>query len=577
MYFEKNLQGRKGVRMEGRPVMLIADDVEINRTILRQIFQDQYEVHEAMNGQDALDKLTQQEVNLLLLDLVMPVMDGYEVLSYLKRHDAYAELPVLAMTQRGDSDGQARAIEMGAADFITKPFHPLIVRRRAHNVLANVENEWRKAMQAAKDHQLQEMHRSIEEDSLTGIDNRETFYRKTAELLQKNEAVPYDLIYFDIDDFRIINALFHVETGNLILKTAAFYLQAAAGGLGTCGRLEIDHFALCVPRGSIDVRMLLQGLDHTVQSLGISHNVLFYAGVYPIENIYLPIDQMIERAHFAMERVRGSHVERFYTYDHDMREQMLHEQMILRDMEFALQERQFEVWYQPIYRATTGQAVQAEALVRWQHPSEGLIEPTLFVPIFEHNGFIVRLDRYVWEEVAKFLAAEKEQYGTAMPVSVNVSRLNFYNHGLLEFLLELLRRYKLAPDLIRLEVTEQAYMENPQQIAKAIEEFRAKGFRVLMDNFGSGASSLKMLKNLPVDVLKVDMRFLHGGDEQRARAILAAIVQTAKAMDTGLIMEGVETKEEVDFLTSIGCDAMQGYYYAWPMPAEEFRKKLHEG
>ena len=563
--------------MDGQPVMLIADDVELNRTILRQIFQDQYEVYEAANGQDVLETLGRREVNLLLLDLVMPVMDGYEVLAYLKGHDAFAELPVLAMTARGDSDGQARAIEMGAADFVTKPFHPLIVRRRAHNVLANVENEWRKAMQAAKDQQIREMHRSIEEDSLTGIDNRESFYRKTAALLQKNETMPYDILYFDIDGFHVVNALFHVETGNLILKTAAFYLQAATGGLGTCGRLEVDHFAVCMPRGMMDVGMILQGLDHTIRSLGISHNVLFYAGIYPVENVYLPVDQMIDRARFAEQRVKGSHLQRYYVYDAAMREKMLQEQMILRDMEFALQERQFEVYYQPVYRATTGAAVQAEALVRWQHPSEGLISPGLFIPLFEHNGFIVRLDRYVWEEVAKFLAAEKEQYGSAMPVSVNVSRLNFYNHGLLDFLLELLRRYKLEPGLLRLEVTEQAYMENPMQIAKAIEEFRAKGFHVLMDNFGSGASSLKMLKNLPVDVLKVDMRFLHGGDEARARAILAAIVQTAKAIDTGLVMEGVETADEVSFLKGIGCDAMQGYYYARPMPVEELRKLLHEG
>ena len=568
---------KEGERMEGRPVMLIADDVEVNRTILRQIFQDQYEVCEAANGQDVLTALAQREVNILLLDLVMPVMDGYEVLAYLHSHDAYAELPVLAMTARGDSDGQARAIEMGAADFITKPFHPRVVRLRAHNVLANVENEWRKAMQAAKDHQIREMHRSIEEDGLTGLDNRESFFRKTAELLQKNETMPYDLVYFDIDNFRVINALFHVETGNLILKTAAFYLQAAASTLGTCGRLEVDHFVLCIPRGSIDVNMLIMGLDNTVQSLGLSHNVLFYAGIYPIENIYLPVDQMVERARFAEKRVRGSHVDRVYTYDASMREKMLKEQMIMRDMEFALQERQFQVYYQPIYRVSTGAPMQAEALVRWQHPSEGLISPGLFIPLFEHNGFIVRLDRYVWEEVAKFLAAEKEQYGRATPVSVNVSRLNFYNHGLLDFLLELLRRYDLEPDLIRLEVTEQAYTENPLQIAKAIEEFRAKGFRVLMDNFGSGASSLKMLKNLPVDVLKVDMRFLHGGDEHRARAILTAIVQTAKAIDTDIIMEGVETEEEVTFLKNIGCDAMQGYYYTRPMPVEELRKKLHEG
>lgn len=556
--------------------MLVVDDAEINRTILRQIFSDQFEVIEAANGQEALEKLRTQNVVVVLLDLAMPVMDGFEVLAYLRCHDTFVELPVIAMTTQGDHDGQARAIEMGASDFVTKPLNLRLVRRRVRNAIAQVENEWRKAMQTAKDEQLKEMHRSIEEDRLTGIYNRETFYQRTAALLQKNENVPYDVIYFDIDAFGVINDLFHVETGNLILKTAAFYLQAAAGISGTCGRLETDHFVLCLPRGTIPVETLIEGLDSTLQSLGIAHNVLFYAGVYPVENIYLPVDQMIDRARFAERQVHGSHLQRVYVYDAEMREQMLHEQMILRDMEFALQERQFEVYFQPVYSAKEGKILQAEGLVRWQHPSEGLISPGLFIPLFEHNGFIVRLDRYVWEEVAKFLAAEKEQYGHVVPVSVNVSRLNFYNHGLLDFLTELVQRYKLEPWMLQLEITEQSYAENPQQIAQALEEFHARGFIVLMDNFGSGTSSLRVLKDLPIDVMKLDMRFLRGGNEERARAILKGIVQTVRAIQTDFIVEGVETDEQVEYLAGIGCDRMQGYHFARPMPQQDFWNLLKE-
>ena len=556
--------------------MLVVDDAEINRTLLRQIFSDSFEVIEAANGQEALEKLRTRDVSIVLLDLVMPVMDGFEVLAYLRCHDTFVELPVIAMTTMGDHDGQARALEMGASDFVTKPFNLRLVRRRVRNVIAQVENEWRKAVQAAKDQQLIEMHRSIEEDRLTGIYNRETFYQRTAALLQEHETTAYDIIYFDIEAFGVINDLFHVETGNLILKTAAFYLQAAAGNLGTCGRLETDHFVLCLPRGSVPADMLIQGLDSTIQSLGIMHNVLFYAGVYPVENIYLPVDQMIDRARFAERQVHGSHLQRVYTYDSKMREQMLHEQMILRDMEFALQERQFEVYFQPVYSAKEGKILQAEGLVRWQHPSEGLISPGLFIPLFEHNGFIVRLDRYVWEEVAKFLAAEKEQYGHVTPVSVNVSRLNFYNHGLLDFLTELLRRYELEAWMIQLEVTEQSYTENQKQIAQAIGEFRERGFIVIMDNFGSGTSSLRVLKDLPVDVVKLDMRFLKGGNEDRARAILKGVVQTVRAIDTDFVVEGVETDEQVAYLETIGCDRMQGYHFARPMPQAAFWKLLKE-
>ena len=168
--------------------MLVVDDAEINRTLLRQIFSDSFEVIEAANGQEALEKLRTRDVSIVLLDLVMPVMDGFEVLAYLRCHDTFVELPVIAMTTQGDHDGQARALEMGASDFVTKPFNLRLVRRRVRNVIAQVENEWRKAVQAAKDQQLIEMHRSIEEDRLTGIYNRETFYQRTAALLQKNET-----------------------------------------------------------------------------------------------------------------------------------------------------------------------------------------------------------------------------------------------------------------------------------------------------------------------------------------------------------------------------------------------------
>ena len=436
--------------MDGKKKMLIADDAKINRVILRQFFQETYEIIEAADGREAVSRLQGADVKVLLLDLTMPEMDGFEVLSYLQSHDEYAELPVVAMTTRDESDAGARSLEMGARDFITKPFHPLIVRRRVQNVLAEAENQWRQALQLAKDHQIREMHRFIEEDSLTGVYNRETFYRKAAELMQENEGTDYEVIYFNISAFRVINDLFRVETGNLILKTAAYYLRAAAGTTGVCGRMEADHFALCQPVRAIQMDTLMQGLDSTVQSLGISHNVVFCAGVYPVENIYLPVDQMLDRAQLALEHIDASDAKRYCVYDSSMRDRFLKKQMILRDMEFALQEKQFQVYYQPIYDQKTGKIASAEALVRWRHPSEGLITPGDFVPLFEHNGFIVRLDRFVWEQTARFLAQLREELPVPLSLSVNVSRLNFYNENMLDRLENLSKKYGLAPQLLRL-------------------------------------------------------------------------------------------------------------------------------
>lgn len=562
--------------MDGKKKMLIADDAKINRVILRQFFQETYEIIEAADGREAVSRLQGADVKVLLLDLTMPEMDGFEVLSYLQSHDEYAELPVVAMTTRDESDVGARSLEMGARDFITKPFHPLIVRRRVQNVLAEAENQWRQALQLAKDHQIREMHRFIEEDSLTGVYNRETFYRKAAELMQENEGTDYEVIYFNISAFRVINDLFRVETGNLILKTAAYYLRAAAGTTGVCGRMEADHFALCQPVRAIQMDTLMQGLDSTVQSLGISHNVVFCAGVYPVENIYLPVDQMLDRAQLALEHIDVGDAKRYCVYDSSMRDRFLKKQMILRDMEFALQEKQFQVYYQPIYDQKTGKIASAEALVRWRHPSEGLIAPGDFVPLFEHNGFIVRLDRFVWEQTARFLAQLREELPVPLSLSVNVSRLNFYNENMLDRLENLSKKYGLAPQLFRLEVTEGAYAENVRQVVETSRALRARGFRVLIDDFGREASSLAMLRDFPVDFLKFDCGFLRGGDAEaaRGRAVLESLVPLVERLGTGIVIEGVETREQLAYLASIGCRYIQGYIYAKPMPQEAFRKLL---
>ncbi len=558
--------------------MLIVDDVEINRVILSQFFQDDYAIVLAENGKQAWDIVRKEPVNIVLADLVMPVMDGFTLLSLIKKDERTANIPVIVMTGSSDSDNEVRAMEMGAADFITKPYHPTIVRYRVRNVMARLENEWRKLEQAAKDRQLSEIHRYVDRDALTDLYNRESFYRRAAEIMQSSMDVPYDIIYLDISCFKIINDLFRMETGNIILKTAAYYFRAVVGEDGIVGRLEADHFALCMPAEQFDPDTFFDGLESTVRSLGISHNIVFYAGIYPVEDAFLPVDQMCDRARLALERVRGSYVKRYAFYDKSMREQMLEEQMLVRDMEFALQDHQFCFFLQPIYNLHTNEVVSAEALVRWNHPTEGVISPGKFIPIFERNGFIVRLDRYTWESVCQYLRKELDQHGHVVPISANVSRLNFYNEDLLEYLLSLIGKYQLEPWMLRLEVTESAYTENPRQIAAVIQKFQEKGFQVLMDDFGSGFSSLNMLKNLSMDVLKIDMDFVPDIDKKNSRAqiIMKDVVRMAQELKTDIIVEGVETKDQIDYLDSIGCEKIQGYYYSRPVPQEDFEKLLYK-
>ena len=557
--------------MEKKPVMLIVDDVEMHRAILAQFFKAEYELLEAANGSEVLALLAERSVDIILLDLVMPGMDSFDLLAALKRDERTAAIPVIVTTARNERAVEVRAMEMGAADFITKPYNPTIVRCRVKNVMARMENEWRKLEEAARERQILELRHYIEIDALTGVYNRETFYEKTVELLQQNRTMRYNILYFDINCFKIINDLFHIETGNLILKTAGTYFKTITEGIGVAGHMEADHFAICMPEAMLDIDILLEGIDNAIFSLGIKNNILFYAGIYAVDDVLVPVNQMCDRAHMALNTVKGLYKKRYAYYDEKMREVLLEEQMLLREMELALSEGQFCVHYQPIYSIHEGRAVSAEALVRWRHPTAGVIPPVRFVPLFERNGFVVRLDRFAWEEVCRLLAERVRAHLPVVPVSVNVSRLNFYDSDFCDTIVGLLKKYDLDPSLLRLEITESAYTDNPQQLLSVLKKLQALGLKILMDDFGSGYSSLNMLKNLAVDILKIDMSFVQDlEDSQRAPLILRRVVEMAHDLGMSVVVEGVETKAQIDFLASIGCDKIQGYYFAKPMPKEDF-------
>lgn len=560
-----------------RMKMLVVDDEEVNDVVLKQFFQDEYDILTAVNGKDALAILEETPVQVVMLDLNMPVMDGFEVLSVMKHSERFKSLPVIAMTTQSDRDNAARAMELGAADFVTKPFLPAAVHARVRNVMASMENEWHRVEQTARDQQLVEMHRSLENDALTGIYNREAFYRKASTLMQTDVGKDYVIVYFDISCFKAINDLFRMDTGNLVLKTAAYYFQANVGDTGICGRMEADHFVLCVPKEKLDIEILLAGLDATIQSLCISHIIKFYAGIYPVTDVYLPIDQMCDRANLALRKVKGSYMTRYGYYDDSMREQMLNEQMIVRDMEFALHAGQFCIHLQPIYSLKKNCIMRAEALVRWYHPVRGLIPPTEFIPVFERNGFIIRLDRFIWETVCRLLRDIKQRFGIVTPVSVNISRLNFYSADLMDFLLGLIDKYGLEPWMLNLEITESAYTDNPHQLIPVVRAFREQGFRVLMDDFGSGYSSLNMLKNLPVDVLKIDMAFAQELESSpRASSIMKFILELSKALQMEVVVEGVETQSQVEYLEKMGGEEIQGYYFSKPVAVEQFLGLLEQ-
>lgn len=560
--------------------MMIVDDQPLNRTILAGIFKDEYQIIEAENGKKALEALYEYGgVDIILLDIVMPEMNGIEFLKIITQKEEFKTIPVIVNTQVGEDDMEVQALDLGVEDFIVKPYNPRIVTRRVRNIVQKSVLERKQMAQELNNAKrlvtetVDELHYRVQHDWLTGIYNRETFYRETENMLLQQQEDKFDLLKLDIDGFKVVNELFGSQTGDKILISVAKMLIDIAGEEGTCGRLDADHFVVCVKEDILqrvfyDLVRLLSG---ELAGKEIHYPIYLHAGIYEITDIRVPIDLMCDRAGMALHTIKGNYVKRYAYYDEELRENMLEEQELATQMEIALEERQFYINLQPIYDVNTNLPVSAEALVRWNHPKKGFISPSVFVPLFEKNGFITKLDMFVWEEVCRTLADFKARGVKTIPVSINVSRINFYNPDLCSILEKLIDKYGLTTADIKLEITESAYTDNSNQLLSAMEVLQDKGFLILMDDFGSGYSSLNMLKNVPVDILKIDMMFIRSLEtSDRASSILAYVIRMAKALNMDIVAEGVETENQRKFLLDCGCDCIQGYYYSRPLSVKDF-------
>ena len=382
----------------------------------------------------------------------------------------------------------------------------------------------------------------------------------------------------DIERFKVVNELYGIDVGDKVLCTLAECLKKHLEGIGVFGGFEADHFVMCIP----DDREFQEHVRTTLQSqmadMGLRHEIDLYFGIYPITDRDMSVELMCDRAQLALESIKGNYNQNYIIYDDIMNQKVLLEQEITNEMEWALEGGQFQVYIQPIYSLKENCLVSAEALVRWFHPEKGMISPGDFIPFFEKNGFIVKLDAYVREKVVELLAAVKKQGKRSVPVSVNLSRLELYDPDFCNKLVGLIENYQVSPEYLRLEITESAYTDNPQQLLDTIGVLRKYGFDILMDDFGSGYSSLNMLKEVPVDILKLDMRFLAGNDVfGREASILASIVHMAHDIGMATVAEGIETEEQASFLKKIACEYGQGYYYSRPIPSEKFLELLDSG
>lgn len=419
--------------------------------------------------------------------------------------------------------------------------------------------------------------RSIESDPLSGLLGRQAFYRRVRELLDLDTDERYAIVRFDINRFKVYNDVRGTEAGDQLLRDIAEQLKLHAGPAELIARLESDHFALFTVDSQDAIEKSQAMLSKMIATLTPGFRLTGTVGVYSIEDPSIDVSLMCDRALLALRSVKSGFETRIAYYDKTLRDHLLEEQDLMDDMEPALESGQFELYFQPQVNYEDGTLVGAEALVRWNHPTRGLLSPGVFIPLFEKNGLITRLDEYVWDKCCYYIRRWTDAYpeSAAISISVNVSRLDINDLYLCNKLRNIVQKHGLTPAALHLEITESAYMDSPQRLIDAVRRLKVFGFTVEMDDFGSGFSSLNTLKDVIVDVLKLDMQFLSSCDDSsRGGSILGSVIRMAHWLKLPVIAEGVETREQADYLKSLGCLYMQGYHFDAPMPAANFEKLL---
>jgi len=413
-------------------------------------------------------------------------------------------------------------------------------------------------------------------DAATGLLSKEAFFDEAAAYLRHSGARDVSIVCFDVDHFKLFNDLHGLDCGDELLRYLgrALALRFSPDEAQPLARLAADTFALCATgiRPECVERILVDISSECPNGI----DAIVRAGVYRIEDPASPVSIMCDRAVIALRTVKGSYFDRVALYDPGMREALVLEREVVAGIESALREDRIELFLQPKCNIRTGKIVGAEALARWRHPERGIVAPGEFIPLIERNGLVRSLDLRVWEKTAAWIRGLIDEGVQPVPVSVNVSRADIYLVDVAAELHALVERYGIDPSLIEVEITESAYSERPDRIVAAFDALAERGFTVLMDDFGSGYSSLNMLKDINVDVLKIDMRFLDR-DDRRSKDIMESVIRMARWLDLPVIAEGVETREQVNFLLDVGCSYAQGYYYARPMEAAAFEALLTDG
>ncbi len=416
-----------------------------------------------------------------------------------------------------------------------------------------------------------------EYNALTGLRYEEPFFRQARHFIREHSE-GWCMVALDLEHFKLFNEWYGRDQGDLVLATVGAKLAELEQNMGGLAcYLGQDDFALLIPFDMACIEALYEEIHELIRRHGTSVGFLPAIGVSLVGSAgEISIYDVYDHAALAARCAKDDYHDRIRLFEMTMILQTDRDYHILSDFQKALRDHELFIQLQPQCRIKNGKVVGAESLVRWKKTTGEMVSPGLFVPVLEKYGFVTDLDQYVWEEVCAWQKRWIDSGHTPLPISVNVSQIDIYTIDVPDFFEKLIEKYQLPVEVIKIEITESAYVDN-ELVAATVTRLREKGFLVLMDDFGSGYSSLNMLRNLNVDIIKLDARFLRmSRDDRKGIQIMESIVNMAKTMGVPIIVEGVETKEESDFLKGLGCRYVQGYFFYRPMPLEEFEALISD-